>query len=83
MITLKQQSDQGIYYDVSNNDYHHTEEYTMLSSGGIRTLLDKSPSHLKATFESTEESKNPNFIFGSAAHSYILEPEKNNPANPS
>ncbi len=60
---------EGIQEGISNWDYHNDLRYNALSSTGIRTLL-KSPAHFKIKIEPTKE-----MIFGSAAHSYLLEPE--------
>lgn len=66
---------EGIYNDISNWDYHNRLEYNALSAGGIKSLL-RSPAHFKESQSNTiRNEKTPALLFGSAAHSYILQPE--------
>ena len=66
----------GIYYNISNEYYHYNPKYRALSKGGIVQLL-KSPAHFKAWEKRDKEDPTPAMNFGSAAHSLILEPNKN------
>ncbi|MCB1563964.1 MAG: PD-(D/E)XK nuclease-like domain-containing protein [Alphaproteobacteria bacterium] len=59
-------------YQISSEQYHHAPECDALSAGGIKSLL-QSPAHFKASQENNGAT--PAMIFGSAAHSFILQPE--------
>ena len=64
----------GIYTDISNWDYHNKPEYHALSKGGI-DRLESSPAHFKAQMVS-KNPPSPEMVFGSAFHTYVLQPEK-------
>jgi hypothetical protein len=65
----------GIFPNVSNDHYHNSENWNMLSAGGLKTLIKQSPLHFITAQNNTETTGAMNF--GSAYHSYILEPELN------
>jgi hypothetical protein len=63
---------EGIYDDIPNWDYHNLPEHSALSAGGIKSLL-RSPAHFQ-TSQTNKDNKTPALLFGSATHSYILQP---------
>lgn len=70
---------EGLYENISANEYHNSGKYDFLSAGGIRNFL-KSPAHYKAMIDKDEEEKDretPALLFGSAAHSIVLTPQLN------
>lgn len=64
--------EEGLYPDISSQDYHHNPIYDALSSGGIRSIL-RSPAHFIVSQNNNEPSDN--LIFGSAAHAFMLTPD--------
>ncbi len=67
---------EGLSPDISNQDYHNPLKYHALSSSGVKQLL-RSPAHYKHSINPDKpKTSNDNLLFGEAAHSLILEPEK-------
>lgn len=67
MVTITQP---GVYYDLSNEDYHAQHEW--LSASGIKKLIPPStPAHFKAAMDGGEEHA-PHFDLGKAVHRRIL-----------
>jgi exodeoxyribonuclease VIII len=66
----------GLYYDISNEDYHGSKEY--LSSSQLKLIL-KDPELFYRTYikgEKKKESDTEKFDIGTALHTKILEPDK-------
>jgi len=59
---------QGIFADISNEDYHASEG---VSKSGLHTLLTQTPAHYKYA----EREDKQEFDFGTACHTAILEPD--------
>lgn len=64
----------GIYQGITNQMYHNWPEFDALSAGGLKTLIKNSPLHF-VTAQGKKGTTSTAMNFGSAAHSFILEPE--------
>jgi len=64
------------WYDVDNEVYHHSEDYRYcMTSSGLKQM-DRSPLHWHTWRTLPPTGATPALAFGSAFHSYMLEPEK-------
>ena len=62
----------GYYYDLSNEDYHGSFGF---SSSQVKTLVEKTPAHLKHSFTAERETTVAKSV-GQALHTLVLEPHK-------
>lgn len=64
------------WYDVSNEDYHHSEDYRYcMTSSGLKKI-EQSPLHWHTWRTLPSVGPTPAMAFGSAFHAYMLEPKK-------
>lgn len=71
-IRTRPQIAPGWHRDLSNEEYHGSAGY---SSSQLKTLIEKTPAHLKHSFGVLREPTD-NMNLGTAVHTLVLEPEK-------